>query len=92
MEDNFTPKDIKVGRLYGHKDYPDSVWLGVGKREPFTYGATAEFSEKHLILVISPKDQNSVGLIFKTVEDAFGAWQSDWNMFFELGNLPVQIV
>ena len=87
---HFTPKDIKVGHLYGREDYPNSVWLGVGKREPFTSGATPEFSEKHLVLIASPDFPESVGFMFKTTEDSFGAWQSDWDMFFELGNSPLQ--
>lgn len=87
MSKHFTPQDIKVGQFYGHRDWPNSVWLGAGKREPFTSGATAEFSEKHLVLISSPDDPKSVGLIFKTTEDSFGAWQSDWDMFFELENV-----
>jgi hypothetical protein len=85
---DFTPQDIEVGHIYTHSDYPGRLWLGIGKREPFTFGIEASFSEKHLVLIAStPDDLQSIGLIFKTVDDVFGAWQSDWNQFRKISSL-----
>jgi hypothetical protein len=80
---HFTPSDIKVGKHYRNKDFPNCIWLGVGKRKPFTEGNSIEFAEKHLVLVASPVPEH-LGLMFKSVDDDFGAWQSDWDLFEEI--------
>ena len=71
-----TPENIIV-RHYTRPDYPGCVWLGCGKRKPFTQ---TEYTEKHLVLVTT-KETGSLGLIFKTKEDAFGCWEGDWDNF-----------
>lgn len=77
-----TPSDIIVGKYYKRMDYSGALWLGCGKRKPFTYGDEIEFSEKYLVCVRSPENCHHVGLIFKTPEDHFGSTQEDWDLFY----------
>ena len=73
------PKDIKIGSKYLHKDYPGCVWIGAGKRTPFTN----EYSDKILVL-IQNLETEKVGAIFKAVDDEYGAYQEDWDRFVEI--------
>lgn len=76
-----TPNDIQVGKFYLRSDYPGSRYLGVGKREPFTYGADMQFLEKHIICVKTDYPYG-VGLIFKTPEDDCGSSLREWSLFY----------
>lgn len=78
-----TPQDIKVGTRYASKDWPGLVWIGAGKREPFTYGSTSEYTEKFLVLIESDTPF-CVGNIYKTPEDEWGASQEDWDLFYPI--------
>lgn len=46
-----TPEQIQVGKFYLRRDYPNSRYLGVGKRKPWTFGKDMEFTEKHIAWV-----------------------------------------
>ena len=78
------PENIKVGTKYSHPDYPDHVWLGAGIRRPFTTGLdNDDFTYKCLVL-IKRDDDGKVGFIFKTVEEEYGSFQEDWDLFAEI--------
>ncbi len=79
-----TPNDIKVGQLYGHKVYPNNFWLGAGKRKPWTFWPNVEFTEKHLVCIKNPDSPYGSGLIFKTPDDEEGAYDEDWELFYEV--------
>lgn len=70
-----TPETIVVGARYTHKHLPGYVWLGCGKRKPYT---VSEFTEKFLVLVTAG---SGAGLIFKTEDDEYGCYAGDWNNF-----------
>lgn len=77
-----TPKDIQVGKFYLRRDYPNARWIGCGKRKPFTYGKDAEFTEKYMVCIQMAGDCNSIGLIFKTPDDEYGATPEEWEDFY----------
>jgi hypothetical protein len=77
-----TPNEIQVGKFYLRRDYPNARWIGCGKRIPFTSGKEAQFSEKHMVCVKMEGDYHSVGLIFKTPDDEYGACPEDWDDFY----------
>jgi hypothetical protein len=79
-----TPNDIKVGQRYGHKEYPGNIWLGAGKREPFTYYPEYSFSERHLVLIYDSETNLHIGFIFKTPDDDYGSDEGTWGKFFEI--------
>lgn len=76
-----TPNEIQVGKFYLNRDYPNSRYLGVGKRKPWTFIETMEFTEKHMVCIKS-EPYYGLGLIFKTPEDEDGAWLEDWDLFY----------
>ncbi len=79
------PSEIQVGKFYLRHDYPDSRYLGVGKRKPWTYGATMEFTEKSIVCIKSEEilgQDYALGLVFKTPEDEQGASLEDWELFY----------
>lgn len=74
------PEDIKIGVRYSNSDYLGYIWLGAGKRLPFS---NTEYVEKILVLIKNPENPEKIGAIFKTVDDEYGAFQEDWDNFRE---------
>lgn len=77
------PESIQVGKFYLNTDWPNSRWLGAGKRKPWTYAPNAKYTETHLVCVKNdPAYPEQLGLIFKTPEDEEGANIEDWECFY----------
>lgn len=81
-----TPNDIQVGKKYTHPAYFGCVWLGTGKRTPFTSGLNNEdYFNKELVLIFNPEHPEIIGGMFKTPEDEYGAEQETWDNFILIG-------
>lgn len=77
-----TPNDIQVGKFYLHNDYPNSRWLGCGKRKAWTFDKQMEFSDKQLINLSCGDDGYGFGLAFKKPEDEMGPDMEVWEGFY----------
>lgn len=75
------PSEIQVGKFYLRRDYPESRYLGIGKRKPWTYMDSMQFIEKSIVCVKSEM-HFGLGLIFKTPDDAEGSTDEEWNDFY----------
>ena len=77
------PEEIQVGKFYRNKEWPESRWIGAGKRKAWTYGSTMEFDEKYLVCTKIPEYlKDALGLIFKAPDDEEGSTDEDWEMFY----------
>ena len=77
-------KDIKIGRMYGHKEYPGSVWIGSGKRvmwEGSQMNSLSNFINKCLVLIIDG-DGHSKEYIGQQVQSPEDCWDGYWDNFY----------